>query len=45
MADDTEIVNDAKRVSIDGAGKSSPSDSTNSTPQRKIRRSPRRLIL
>jgi membrane fusion protein (multidrug efflux system) len=45
MADDTEIENDAKRVGTDGAGKSSPSDSTTSTPQRKIRRSPRRLIL
>jgi membrane fusion protein (multidrug efflux system) len=45
MADDTEIVNDAKRVGTDGAGKSSPSDSTPSTPQRKIRRSPRKLIL
>lgn len=45
MADDTEIVNDAKRVGTDGAGRSSPSDGTTSTPQRKIRRSPRRLIL
>ena len=45
MADDTEILNDAKRVGTDGAGKSSPSDSTTSTPQPKARRSPRRLIL
>jgi membrane fusion protein (multidrug efflux system) len=45
MADDTEILNDAKRVGTDGAGKSSPSDSTTVTPQQKTRRSPRRLIL
>jgi len=45
MADDTEILNDAKRVATDGAGKSSPPDSATSTPQLKVRRSPRRLIL
>ena len=43
MPDDTKVADDVKRTGADGSGKLP--DNATSTPERKIRRSPRRLII